>query len=407
MQILQLVKWLSAQQNSGGEMRSISLGRVLARFAAVDVIGFHASEGGPPLNAAPALAHYRNLYAVPYDGPWRRGAWALANLAQGYSLRSARFRSPAYCRQVATLLRSRSYDAVQVEELSLLQTIGQLPAGVPVVYSAHNVESVLTPRILRARAGVLRHALWFDRARTATEERRAVETASMTLVVSASDQQLLEGLAPSRVGSVHVIPNCVGNDVLPAADPVRRDGVPPEVVCVASFGWYPNVQGARWLLDAVVPRLRRSGDACAIRFVGSRIDPALAARIVAGGCSYSADVATTLPFLHGARAAVVPLLVGGGTRLKIVEAWAAGVPVVSTRIGAEGLDCVDGVDALLADDAESFANALRRVLDDDELHERLRTNGLRRAEPLRWSNVAPMLERRYTSLRSNGAEAPA
>ncbi len=404
MHVLQLVKWLSAHQTNGGEMRSISLGRVLAGFAAVDVIGFRS--GDDALQSAPALAHYRDMYTVCLDGLVRRGAWTLANLGRGYSLRSARFRSPAYCQRVAEVLRTRHYDAVQVEEVSLLQTLAPLPSGVPVVYSSHNVESVLAPRMLRARAGVLRHGVWFDRGRTAAEERRAVEQANMCLVVSAADQRLLASLAPGRASAIHVIPNCVGDDVVPAA-PVPSGAAAAEVVCVASFGWYPNVQGARWFLAAVVPRLRGSGAACAVRFVGSRIDATLAEQIVAAGCQYSADVASTLPFLHRARAAVVPLLIGGGTRIKIVEAWAAGVPVVSTRVGAEGLDCADGVDALLADDPESFADALRRVLEDDALYGRLRANGLRRAEVLRWSRVAPRLERLYASLARDAAEATA
>jgi glycosyltransferase involved in cell wall biosynthesis len=110
-----------------------------------------------------------------------------------------------------------------------------------------------------------------------------------------------------------------------------------------------------------------------------------------------ADVPDTLPYLHRARAAIVPLLEGGGTRLKIVEAWAAGVPVVSTPLGAHGLGCVDGVDVLLAADVSAFADALHRVLEDDALYSRLRESGLRRAEALRWTRLTPVLEGLYAS----------
>ena len=91
----------------------------------------------------------------------------------------------------------------------------------------------------------------------------------------------------------------------------------------------------------------------------------------------------------------MPLHVGGGTRLKIVEAWAAGVPVVSTPVGAEGLDGIDGAEILLASDAESFSRALVRLIEDDELYGRLRDNGLRRAASLRWSGQAALLRNLY------------
>jgi glycosyltransferase involved in cell wall biosynthesis len=135
-----------------------------------------------------------------------------------------------------------------------------------------------------------------------------------------------------------------------------------------------------------------------VRFVGSGLDRALAAAIESTGCAAATDVPDPLPYLHAARAAIVPLLSGGGTRLKILEAWAAGVPVVSTRVGAAGLDCVDGEDAMIACDPQSFAAALRRVLDDDALHAHLRRNGLRHASFLRWSSLGPRLAALYATL---------
>jgi glycosyltransferase involved in cell wall biosynthesis len=406
MRILQLVTWLSARQDDGGIVRSTSLARILSRFAEVDVIGFRTADDGTPLESAPALQHYGNLYPVRLDGTLRRGMWALANLGQGYSLRSAAFRAPAYRRRVGDVLRTTSYDAIQVEGLSIMQNL-DLAAAVPVVYSAHNVESVLSPRLLGARTRLPRRCRALDRRRTESEERRVLQQASLCLAVSAADKRSLERLALVRSCAIHVIPNCVSDEIVPAASRAPNAGAVPEVVCIASFRWYPNIQGTLWFLDEILPRLRRNGAGCSIRFVGSGINPGLARKILASGCAHSADVPATLPFLHRARASVVPLLIGGGTRIKIVEAWAAGVPVVSTHIGAEGLDCAPGVDAMLADDPDAFAGALQRVLEDDELHQRLRANGLQRAEALRWSRVGPVVEQLYASLlRKSGEPAP-
>jgi glycosyltransferase involved in cell wall biosynthesis len=171
-----------------------------------------------------------------------------------------------------------------------------------------------------------------------------------------------------------------------------------EALCVACFGWEPNVEGARWFLGEVLPLLRSQGPGCTVRFVGSAIDSSLRAAIRAAGCAYEADVPATLPFLQRARVAIVPLRSGGGTRMKIVEAWAAGVPVVSTALGARGLAAADGADVLLASEASAFAAAMRAVIEDDSLYERLRANGLARVAELRWGNFAPLLEELYTSL---------
>lgn len=405
MKILHLVQWLSDRQDSGGVIRSANLARLLARFADVDAIGFGSGDHRR-LESAPALRHYRKLCAVRLDGPLSRSLWAAANLARGYSLRSSAFRSPAYRRQVDAALRTTSYDAIQAEGLCILQNLDSVPADLPVVYSAHNVESVLSERLLSARTALARPFVALDRRRTEAEERRALQTARLCLAVSAADKHLLQRLGPDRACPIHVIPNCVGDEIVPAADLALHPDRLPEAVSIASFQWYPNSQGALWLLDEVVPRLASNATRCSIRFVGSGIGPRLATRILAAGCAYSPNPAATLPFLHNARAALVPLLIGGGTRLKIVEAWAAGVPVISTSVGAAGLDCTHGVDALLADEPAAFADALRQVLEDDDLHQRLRANGLRRAETLRWSKVAVLVERLYSGLlRTPGRSA--
>jgi glycosyltransferase involved in cell wall biosynthesis len=156
----------------------------------------------------------------------------------------------------------------------------------------------------------------------------------------------------------------------------------------------------------VLPRLRQQVG-CVIRFIGSLVPAALASDLAAAGCAVHADVDDVLPFLHRARAVFVPLRTAGGTRLKIVEAWAAGVPVVSTPLGAAGLDAVDGMDVLLAADARQFADALQRVIEDDGIYIRLRENGLRRAATLRWSQQAPLIEAAYRTATSAAWEESA
>jgi len=108
-----------------------------------------------------------------------------------------------------------------------------------------------------------------------------------------------------------------------------------------------------------------------------------------------------LPFLQTARLLAVPLIIGGGSRIKIVEAWAAGLPVVSTPTGADGLSCVSGRDLLIADDPAGFAQYIQKLLLENDLWEKLREQGLSRAKRLKWSGQGPLLKKICQNILKN------
>lgn len=395
MRILQLTKSLSSRADSGGKLRSYGLGLALSRIAEVDIAGF-SDEEPAALGRSTRLSHYRERHAIEMEGAWRRAAVVAADLARGEPLRSAHFASRAFRRRIGELVSRNAYDAVQVEELAMMINLPPIAASLPIVYSAHNVESSLSPQLALARQGVLRGLAPMEGRRTQIEERRALTLSRFSLVVSETDKVALAHLDAQAARRIHVVPNCVFDDVQPGP-PRAQTAEPLEIVTVGCLGWHPNAQGARWFVSKVLPELRKNSR-CVVRFVGSRIEPALMRALTAAGCEISADVDDPLPHLHRARAAFVALHTGGGTRLKIVEAWAAGVPVVSTPLGADGLGAADDIDILLASDPEGFSRALLRVIEDDALYDRLRENGLRRAAKLRWTQQAATLQRLYGEL---------
>jgi len=397
MRILQLRKWLSARDDSGGKIRASGLARALSCFAQVDAIGF-SSDSEATLRTAPCLAHYGAVYPITPKGPAARAPRLAIEVGRGHSLRSANFASAVYRRRVSAAVAEKDYDAIQVEELSMVANL-PAPAPVPVVYSGHNVESALATKLLRARGPWLKALGPVERRRTLVEERDALRRAVFSLAVSQADKVELETIGGGRCSPIHVVPNCAGDDLAPSDLALGRAAQPHRIVFAACFSWFPNMEAARWFLADVHPHLRRGGPPSVVHFVGSGLDPALARAIEAAGCVAHRDVPDLRPHLDGARIAMVPLRSGGGTRLKIVEAWASGVPVVSTVLGAAGLGGVDGVDLLLADAPAAFAAQLRRVLLDDALYHRLRENGLRRAASMRWSQQAPLLAALYATLK--------
>ncbi len=181
-----------------------------------------------------------------------------------------------------------------------------------------------------------------------------------------------------------VVPNTVA---LPVLEP-RRHRRGKHILFVGNLSYPPNVHGIRGFANDVMPSLRASfGASVALRVAGSAPAPELATLAAAGALELVADPADLAPHYAWADLAVVPLDAGGGTRIKLLEAFAHSVPVVASTIGAEGVEAEDGVHLLLADTPPSFADACARVLADDSLAARLAGNARRRVEA-RYSHAA-------------------
>lgn len=175
-------------------------------------------------------------------------------------------------------------------------------------------------------------------------------------------------MSASGFGETAMMPNSV---VLPTL-PVERPDRGATIVLVGNMGYQPNVDGALWFIESVLPDIERVLPDVRLRIVGPGSD-----RIPTFGEGFVEDVGGVY---SSASVAVAPLLTGSGTRVKIIEAWAFGVPVVATTIGAAGLGAQDGENVLLADSATDFAQAVTSVLTDSSLAARLATAGRARVE---------------------------
>jgi glycosyltransferase involved in cell wall biosynthesis len=158
--------------------------------------------------------------------------------------------------------------------------------------------------------------------------------------------------------------------------------------------WLPNTDGVRFFLDEVFPRIRDRRPECTVAIVGRKPSPDLI-RLAEGspGVTVTGTVDDVRPWLHGARVSIVPLRIGGGTRLKIYEAMAAGVPVVSTAVGAEGLDYRAGETIQIGDSAEAFADRCLGLLADETAARRQAEEALALlAGRYSWSAVSAQFE---------------
>ncbi len=394
MQILHVLKWLSPVEACGGQIRALHLGRSLASFAEVDAVGFlprRQLSGEDNQN----LKHYRQLFPIPLPEKIKAMREIACSSLAGASLRTSRFFPNYLYTFINKLVMEGSYDAIQVEELPLMSAVLKMNTGIPIVFSSHNVESELSSRLFKKYNSALRLFAGIEQRRTLREERKALSASASCLVVSERDRQQFRELSGSaQLPPIHVLPNGVPERFSPAKQPAKRAGI----LISGSFGWYPNKNGLHWFLDFVLPQIRRIHPDLPIRVAGSGIKSQIQQRLQKKGISVHCDVPDMLPFLRQAQMLLVPLRIGGGTRIKIIEAWGAGLPVVSTSLGAEGLPCAHERDILLADRPEDFANSINRLLIDAELRETLAANGISAANGLRWPALNGPLGNVYSQL---------
>jgi polysaccharide biosynthesis protein PslH len=256
-----------------------------------------------------------------------------------------------------------------------------------VILDDQNVEAELYDRLWRAEPiGARKIARFIDWRMVRSYESRWVRASDAVTVCSTRDMQSLRRLAPAQ--RFHVIPNGVDLSSVPFR--ASRPGG-NTILFVGGMSWAPNIKAAQSLVHQIMPLVWADHPDAELLLVGK--DPAPEVKeLQRPRVTVTGEVPSVMPYLSRAAVSVVPLQAGGGTRLKILESMAAGVPVVSTSIGAEGLDLTSGVEAVLADTTPDIAAAISRVLAEPELSAALATAARRRVEEdFGWDRIASHL----------------
>lgn len=263
------------------------------------------------------------------------------------------------------LLALGSFDAVVIEHLGLWPLLGHPGLrGIRRILDLHNVESAL----LAMTEPRWRRLLGLDarvRALRAVE-RRAVDAADEVWVCSTVDAARLRRLHAPQT-PIRVVPNAV-----PAtwqedgASERPRNAAGPNLLYVGHLGYRPNVRAAEMLAGSILPRLRRRLPGATLTLAGR--NPHRRVRALAGeGVTLVADPLSLAPLYRDADIAAIPLRIGGGTRIKVIEAMAAGLPVVATALAVEGLGLKPGQHFRLAEPAQAFVDEIERLWSDTVL----------------------------------------
>lgn len=372
----------------GGQIRTLEMLRVLHRRHEIHYVTFEDEDSAEGIRRSGEYCS--RLHTIPRKLASKRSPAFAGQLARGVFSRVpvavSRFHSPAML-QLITRLLSDAFDAAICDFLAAASHFPDLSGC---VLFQHNVETAIWRRHAAQAPDPLRKFYFHLQAnRMLAYEGRMCRAAAHVVAVSKTDTESM--LSLFGISRISEIPTGVNLDFFapPGAAPRKAD-----LVFIGSMDWLPNIHGVRRFVEEILPLIRRRRPGCSLAIVGrmpGKEITTLAERDP--NITVTGTVPDVRPWLWGSLVSVVPLYIGGGTRLKIYESMAARIPVVSTSIGAEGLLIHPPGDIRIADAPEAFAEQCLELLDNP--NERLRMAAAAQemvASHFSWEQVARCFE---------------
>ena len=376
-------------RQSGGRVRLHGLASRIAGSHSVSILCFsHPDEA--PLDPE-KRGWFVDVVTVPLAAAGERAKRSLQarSLVSRRSFQRLRFDHRGFQRELDRLVALRHFDLVQVEYAFLFGY--RIPPGAAVVLDEHNIEYEIQRRTAEVATGPVRRLYnLIDHRKLRSHEERAWRTVDACAVTSARDESTVRAASPETPTAI--VPNGVDSRYFTARSAI---GDPDTILFFGTISYYPNTEGLVFFLREVFPLVKRARPNARLVVVGDS-PPAEIRRWAGPDVTITGAVDDVRPYLTRARVVIAPLRIGGGTRLKIVEAMAMGRPVVSTTLGAEGLAVTPGREILLADDPARFAGEVVHALSNDELATALGRDARAVAErAYDWSRSYEQLERLY------------
>ena len=376
--------------NTGGRLRSLHMIAELSQRHRVSLLTTR-HPGDNPAGLRARLPACARIDAIPYTLPKQGTApFALAvarSWASPYPADLWRWRIAA----VRARIREWMKEGVDLCVADFLVAMPNLPtrASMPVVLFEHNVEHMIWKRLHEVEKRPWRRALLgLEWRKMRRYEAGACVRAGLTVAVSDADRALLAANAPCA--DIRAIGTGVDTTYFHPNGAVEA---PASLVFTGSMDWYPNEDAITFFIAAILPQLRQEVPGLSVAVVGRDPSERLRTACAAAGIRVTGTVPDVRPFVAEAAVYIVPLRVGGGTRLKIFEALAMGKAVVSTRVGAEGLPIVSGQHFLQADSPADFAQAVVTLLKDPDRRHALGLAGRRLVEErYSWTQVTRQFE---------------
>jgi len=391
MKILWVNQYFLHPTERGGQIRTLGILQQLHRRHEVH----YAALEDPATTEGMDMAHTfsTRAYPVPHPVVSRRSPAFLLQLVRNVfgsnlPLAVSRYASPELLRKVTGLEAGERFDCIVCDFVASGVHIADIKRA---VIFQHNVETTIFERHAQhAKTPIHRWFFGLQARRMRAYEERMCRNSIHVIAVSSIDAQRMRDMF--KITNVSEV--ATGVDV----DYFRRSpGRPPEIefVFVGSMDWLPNIEGMVWFAKEILPLIRRRKPDCRVAIVGRKPGPEILALAAADArIEVTGTVPDVRPYLWNSQISILPLRIGGGTRMKVYEAMAAGLPVVSTSVGIEGLACQPGRDLLIGDSPEEFAERCISLLDDPNLRNNISESGFRLVdENCSWEVVSKQFEK--------------
>ena len=377
----------------GGQIRTLETLRRLHPRHEVHYLAY--DNPAQPEGLARANEYCSYVYPVAHRIPEKTSPAFFAQLLKGLvsplPVAAARWKSSAFAQKYAEVTRLHQFDSIVCDFLFPASNIHQLS---PCTLFQHNVEAIIWERHAeQGRTPLHRWYFGLQAKRMAAYEGQVCRAVRNIIAVSVSDAQIMRDRY--QAPRVAAVPTGVDVDFFRPSGPA-----PPQadLIFLGSMDWMPNIDGMQWFADEIWPLILQRRPQTTLAIVGRKPAPAIQALARKTGIAVTGTVPDVRPWLHGGKISIVPLRIGGGTRLKIYESMAAQVPVVSTAIGAEGLDWSDGQNILIADSPTNFANRCLQLLEDPTQAQKLAQDAFRLVDQhYSWQAITDQFERLLTS----------
>ncbi len=401
--ILFLSQCLPYPPTSGVTQRTFNILRQLSRAFDIRLVAFsrrnHQSNSGARAAAERELSKYAEVLpssVIPSEWSRARRLWNhLRSTARRRPYTFYEYDHRDFRRSLSSALKRSDVELVHMDSLDLYRWSG-LISNIPLCCTHHNIESQLLRR--RARhigSPVLERYLQMQARLVENTERTLCPEFAANIMVSDVDADGLQAIAP---GSRNVVvPNGVDTDFFAPRN--TEEQVPGRVMFLGPLYMLPNSDAVDFFLSDIWSAILGKDAGATFEIIGKTAEEAKKRHEAVARVSCAGFVDDIRDYVAQAQCFVVPLRIGGGTRLKILDAWAMKKAVVSTSIGCEGLHAVDGENILIRDDPGDFAAAVVEVLRDDRLRRRLEINARETAcDRYSWDIIGAELVREYSRL---------
>jgi glycosyltransferase involved in cell wall biosynthesis len=384
------ILWVKAGKvlpvDSGGKIRSYNILKHLARSHDVTLLSYYGGRRDSAYEDAiqEEFPGAQTIFTAARDSTTlERCVRYIARLFRSAPFAVSKFFHTAVGQAVSRSLTSGHFDVAVCDFLSASLNFPPFPP-IPTVLFQHNVETALWRRMASTEPNVIKRVAYrIEATKMERQERHALSRFHHVIAVSEHDREMMLQMSPQR--AITVVPTGVDTQKYSPVPPAQAD--PPKIVFTGSMDWEPNIDAVRYFCEHVFPRVRSSCPSALFQIVGRNPHPEVT-RLASDSVQVTGAVPSVADYLRDATVVIAPLRIGGGTRLKIFEAMAMGKAVVSTSLGAEGLDVHSGHDLILADSSEAFAEAILLLVRDASARRRYEEAAARLAAQFDWSVIA-------------------